>query len=91
MNEAWAIALLGGYITAMLAVWGLVATCLWKMASGIFKINETLGRFVLREECIRDMGVQCERIERLGEKINNAESRLEGLVGKAEIWHREDL
>lgn len=90
MSDIWAIALVGGYITVMIAVWGLVATCLWKIAGWLARINDTLGRFVLREECIRDMGVQCERIERLGEKINNAEHRLESLVGKVEIWHKED-
>ena len=89
MSEGWAIALVGGYITVMLGVWGIVATFMWKIASGIFKINETLGRFVLREECIRDMGAQCARIEKLGEKINEAEKRFEGFVCKAEIWHKE--
>ena len=88
MSEVWAIALVGGYITVMLAVWGLVATCLWKIAGWLARISETLNQFVPKDDCDRLMGNHCGEIATLRNQINGLRTEITEMSTKMEIWHR---
>lgn len=90
MSDVWAIALVGGYITVMLAVWGLVATCLGKIAGWLARINDTLNQFVPKDDCDRLMGNQCGEIACLREQVSELRNAMTKMRTKMGFWHKGD-
>lgn len=90
MDNAWAIAITGGVVTVLVAVFGVIATCLLSISKSILKLNDTFLKVVSRDECADSMGEHCGRIGSLEERFNELQQDFAHLKGKAQVWHEKD-
>lgn len=76
--------------TVILALGGLIAKSIFRMADNIKELTSTLAHFVKKDDCKEDMGEHCGKIETLEKRIDKNEKALESLKAKAEIWHQKN-
>lgn len=75
----------------ILALGGLIAKAIFRMADSVNKLTVALADFVKKDDCKEDMGEHCTKMDSIEKRVEKFEKDFVALKAQSEIWHKEDM